>query len=333
MFADATAMGLRVIRAWSSLECGGERPNSAGGCSQGNDLWMQRWSDAANGPEYNTGPNGLQKLDYLLAKANEHGIKLILPLVNNWPDFGGMDQYVTWHGLRYHDQFYTDAGIRQDYRDWIATLVNRTNSITGVRYRDDPAIFAWELANEPRCINASLPTSGTCTADTLTSWADDMSGYVKSIDPNHLVSVGDEGFFNGNGCGVGSWPCNITDGVDHERLTALPNIDFGTFHLYPTHWGQSNSWGTTWIAEHNTIGAELSKPVILEEFGITDQAAREQVYTEWLNTLRAGGGDGFTFWILTGIEDNGQLYPDYDGFRITYPSNDATVLANQAAQF
>jgi mannan endo-1,4-beta-mannosidase len=332
VFADAAAMGLKVIRAWTSLECGGDRPNSAGGCSQGNDLWMQRWSNAADGPVYNTGPGGLQKIDYMLARANALGIKLILPLVNNWRDFGGMDQYVTWYGLQFHDQFYTDARIKQDYKDWAATLINRTNSITGVQYKNDPAIFSWELANEPRCINASLPTSGTCTADTLVGWAGEMSTYIKSIDPNHMVSVGDEGFFNGNGCGTNSWPCNITDGVDNQRLTALPNIDFGTFHLYPTHWTQTNAWGTTWIQRHNEIGAALNKPMILEEFGITDQGARQSVYNEWLNTLRTGGGDGFNFWILTGIEDNGQLYPDYDGFRVTYPSSDATLLASQAAQ-
>ena len=331
VFGDAAAMGLRVIRAWTFLECGGDKPNSAGGCSQGTDLWMQRWSNATGGPVYNTGPNGLQKLDYMLAKANQLGIKLILPLTNNWRDFGGMDQYVAWYGLPYHDQFYTDARIRQNYKSWASTLVNRVNSITGVAYRNDPAIFSWELANEPRCINASLPTSGTCTADTLVAWAGEMSAYLKSIDPNHLVSVGDEGFFNGAGCGSNSWPCNITDGVDNQRLTALPNVDFGTFHLYPTHWGQTNAWGTTWIQRHNEIGAALTKPMVLEEFGITDQGARQSVYTEWLNTLRTGGGDGFAVWILTGVEDSGQLYPDYDGFRVAYPSTVATVLSDQAA--
>lgn len=37
VLADAAAMNLRVLRAWTSLECGGDRPNSAGGCSQGTD--------------------------------------------------------------------------------------------------------------------------------------------------------------------------------------------------------------------------------------------------------------------------------------------------------
>jgi mannan endo-1,4-beta-mannosidase len=332
VFGDAVAMNLKVIRAWTSLECGGDKPNSAGGCSAGPDAWTQRWSNALGRPEINTGPGGLQKLDYMLAKANQLGVKLILPFVNNWRDFGGMDQYVTWYGLPFHDQFYTDTRIKQHYKDWIAAIVNRTNSITGVQYKNDPAVFSWELGNEPRCINASLPTSGTCTADTLVSWATEMSQFIKSLDANHMVSVGDEGFHPGVGGTPGSWPYNVTDGVDHARLTAIPTIDFGTYHLYPQHWSQTADWGTGWINDHNAVGAALNKPVILEEFGTTDQSTRDATYTAWTNAVRTGGGDGWNFWLLTGIQDDGQLYPDFDGFRVITPSANATLLSNAALQ-
>ena len=330
VFNDAVAMNFRVIRAWTSLECGGDRPNSAGGCSQGTDLWMQRWSNTVNNPVYNTGANGLQKLDYMLAKANQLGVKLILPLVNNWRDFGGMDQYVTWYGLQFHDQFYTDARIRGDYRDWVSTLVNRTNTITGVQYKNDPAIFSWELANEPRCINASLPTSGTCTQQTLVDWASEMSTFIKSIDPNHMVSIGDEGFLDWNR--PSDWPYNAADGVDHEALTSLPNIDFGTYHVYPDHWGRDVNWVTQWITDHATASANYGKPIILEEFGYQNQSLRDSSYTTWTNTVRTTNQAGWLVWILTGIQDDGQLYPDFDGFRVTFPSANATNLAARAQE-
>jgi mannan endo-1,4-beta-mannosidase len=339
VFDDAQTMGLTVLRAWTSLECGGDKPNSAGACGFGTDHWMQRWSNAANGGAggvvYNdTAAGGLVQLDQMIAAAAAHGIKLILPFVNNWRDFGGMDQYVTWYGLQFHDQFYTDARIKQDYKNWITKLVNRTNTITGVPYKNDPTIFAWELGNEPRCINASLPTSGTCTADTLVGWAGEMSTFIKSLDANHMVAVGDEGFHPGAAGPTGSWPYNVTDGVDHARLTALPNIDFGTYHLYPQGWSQSpaDAWGTGWINDHNAVGTSLNKPEILEEFGTLDLAARDATYTAWTNALRTGGGDGFMFWLLTGIQDDGQLYPDFDGFRVVTPSATATTLTTAARQ-
>lgn len=326
---DAQSMNLKVMRSWTFLECGGAKPNSTGGCSAGNDLWMQRWSAATNAVEYNEGAGGLQKLDYMVAQAAARGIKLIMVLTGNWKDFGGMDQYVTWYGLQNHDQFYTDARIKQDYKNWAAKLINRTNSITGVQYKNDPAIFSWELANEPRCINASLPTSGTCTTQTLVNWASEMSTYIKGQDPNHMVSVGDEGFLNwGRG---NDWPYNATDGVDHEALTSLANIDFGTFHLYPDGWGRTVDWGTQWIADHVTTAvATHGKPTILEEFGSTNQATRDSVYQTWVNTVSSGGGDGWMFWILTGIQDDGTLYPDFDGFRIVVPSSTATMLSAAA---
>jgi mannan endo-1,4-beta-mannosidase len=32
-------------------------------------------------------------------------------------------------------------------------MLTRKNSISGVLYKDDPAIFAWELINQPRYAN------------------------------------------------------------------------------------------------------------------------------------------------------------------------------------
>lgn len=39
-------------------------------------------------------------------------------------------------------------------------------------------------------------STGTCTTTTVTNWIKDISAFIKSIDKNHLVAVGDEGFFN-----------------------------------------------------------------------------------------------------------------------------------------
>ena len=39
--------------------------------------------------------------------------------------------------------------------DFLQTVLNRYNSFTGMHYKDDPTIMAWELMNEPRCTSDS----------------------------------------------------------------------------------------------------------------------------------------------------------------------------------
>lgn len=61
------------------------------------------------------------------------------------------------------------------------------------RYVNEPGIMAWELANEPRCGGSSTSASSSCNSTTITKWATTISAYIKSIDSNHLVAIGDEG--------------------------------------------------------------------------------------------------------------------------------------------
>ena len=145
----AAASGFRVLRAWASLEIGNQDgSNSTDGKTDG--VYFQYWDGTA--PAYNDGADGLERLDYVVYKAGQLGIRLVFPLVNNWSAFGGMDQYVRWANGQYHDQFYTDPTIRTWFKNWIQHLLNRTNTYTGLKYKDDPTIMTWELGNEPRCM-------------------------------------------------------------------------------------------------------------------------------------------------------------------------------------
>src|SRR5579883_1880085 len=330
VLAKAQAMNLSVIRTWGFIDIGsldGSVPTIDG---NKNGFYFQYWDPSTGAPAYNDGPTGLQGLDYAIASAAAHGLRVIVVLTNDWKEFGGMDQYDKWYGLPYHDNFYTDPRTQQAYKNWVNHLLNRVNSITGVTYKNDPTIFAWELANEPRCVGSgTLPTSGTCTQATIVNWVDQMSAYVKSIDPNHMVSVGDEGFYIGSTQGSG-WPYNDpSDGVDNNALLRVKNIDFGTYHLYPNYWGQNADWGTQWIKDHIANAAAIGKPTILEEFGWQDTGSRDSVYQTWTQAVRTNGGAGWNFWMLAG-NVNGQPYPNYDGFNVYYPSSTATVLANEA---
>lgn len=79
-------------------------------------VYLHYWDGSA--PAFNEGADGLQRLDYVIAKASQLDIRLIIPFVNNWKDFGGMDQYVRWRGGQFHDDFYTDPIIRTWCKEW-----------------------------------------------------------------------------------------------------------------------------------------------------------------------------------------------------------------------
>jgi len=172
-----------------------------------------------------------------------------------------------------------------------------------------------------------------------------MASFIKGLDANHLVAVGDEGFFNRISA---DWAYAGEGGVDHEALLALPSIDYGTFHCYPDHWGQTIGWSTQWIIDHCAAATTAGKPTVLGEYGVKipeqSEADRMSAYAQWNNALRANGGDGSWFWMLAGFDPSGPglRYPDYDHFTVYrdgafWQPGDATiddddVLASQAFQ-
>jgi mannan endo-1,4-beta-mannosidase len=47
-----------------------------------------------------------------------------------------------------------------------------------------------------------------------------------------------------------------------------------------------------------------------------------------MDTVYANGGSGALFWILSGKQDDGTLYPDYDGATVYCPSAVCTTIGN-----
>ncbi|HZI74695.1 MAG TPA: cellulase family glycosylhydrolase, partial [Gemmatimonadales bacterium] len=182
----ARDMSLNVMRIWAFLEPGappGPRDSMPwGGYFQLHDGEKIRPNES---------PDGLPRLDRAVGLAAERGIKLILVLSNSLPDFGGMDQYNRWlspgETALFHDDFYQREDLCQAFEAWMRYLVLRTNPLTGRLYRDEPAILAWELANEPRCqSHKGLPARGDCVSSKrILNWVRRMSKALRSVDPNH----------------------------------------------------------------------------------------------------------------------------------------------------
>ncbi|HEX3774745.1 MAG TPA: cellulase family glycosylhydrolase [Polyangiaceae bacterium] len=336
VLAAAQRMGVKVLRIWGFIDRGSldGSVKSIDGDGSKDGFYFQAWDPQAKHAIYNDGAHGLESLDYVLARAGQSGLKIVLVLTNNWKEFGGIDQYLAWYGLTVHRDFYVEAPLKQAYKDWVSHLVSRVNTITHRVYRDDPTIFAWELGNEPRS-GPGVP------ANVLTSWASEMSEYIKSIDANHLVAVGDEGFLDSGG---EHWTYRANDGVDHRSLTGLPAIDYGTFHMYPEAWGTGASWADRWIGEHERVARELGKPEVLEEYGVkvarNDAGAitsglerRLSLYKRWNELVLERGGSSAMFWMLAGADAQGGSYEDYDHFSV-YPGDETfELLADFAKRF
>jgi mannan endo-1,4-beta-mannosidase len=347
VFANAKRLGLKVLRHWAFEDRGSIDGSVASidgdGTKEG--VYFQYWDPAAGRPAYNDGPNGLQRLDAMMVKARDADVRIVLVLVNNWHDFGGMDQYLTWYGLKEHPEFYTDPHVKQAYKNWVTHVVNRVNALTGIAYKDDPYVFAWELANEPRIRNYTrFDSPRSFDGATITNWAREMAAHVRSLDPNHLIAVGDEGFYTG---GDKSYYAG-EEGVDHDALLRIPDIDYGTFHLYPDHWKTDLRWADQWIEDHIVSARNVGKPTVLEEYGIRvkrdvgDETLatrernrpapiifgferRERAYHRWNQHMMLRGGAGSMFWMIAGVDDYHGRYRDYDGFTVYSPDEDPTA--------
>lgn len=247
-------------------------------------------------------------LDRALVEFSKYNISVIMTLNNFWQWSGGYSQYVSWatdnsqipyppswdpslnppygdystngsYGnydpkagvwntgfLGYAGRFYNDSSIvhltQGWFKDHIKTVINRVNTISGVKYKDDPTIMTWELSNEPQ--------------DPPLSWVIDTSVYIKSLAPNHLVTVGYEGK-------TGEWW--------FKRVHSPESIDYACGHLWVQNWGyydqldpteksllNAENFATGFLRNLSAWSLDIRKPVVLEEFGM----ARDN----WLNVAK-----------------------------------------------
>jgi mannan endo-1,4-beta-mannosidase len=320
---QASQAGIRVVRVWASGEGG---PGDIGPVADLAD-WPRthplRWAPGQWNEE------ALVHLDNVMVEAARNNLLVQLCLANWWRDTGGVTQYLRWAGItdaadekfRFGINperamlFYTNNETRRLYREHLEKLATRRNTVTGALYRDDPNIFGWELMNEAQAV--------TRRWSERRAWIAEMSAYLKSLDPNHIIAPGDWGYRTA--AERREWL------ADHQ----LPNIDYCDVHNYPRDDGDSFVDSPKALGEFidNRAAAafSLKKPLVFGEFGMGVEGYNGFSQVEWYRAflegnVRAGAG-GAMFWILT---------PDpARGYGVTYTTNrDQGVLAEvkRAAQ-
>lgn len=267
----------------------------------------------------------LKGLDFLLDEMKKRDMLGVMCLNNFWPWSGGMSQYVSWANgnesipfpppakggdwrtyQEYTAQFYTNQKALDYFNRVIELVVNRVNSVNGIAYKEDPTIMAWQLANEPEGINQE---------EAYRKWINETAKFIKSLDPNHLVSIGSEG----------NTPFPQT-GNDFEKDHLSKDIDYCTFHLWIQNWGfydplkpddtykKAIEMADEYIQQHFEIANKLNKPIVLEEFGISrDNNSYEitsstnyrdtyykYIFEKVLNLSKDGNMAGANFWAWGG---------------------------------
>ena len=266
----------------------------------------------------------LNGLDILLEEMGKRDMKAILFFSNNWEWSGGFLQYLRWNNQideatfrrkmswdeqrDYVSKFYSCEPCKADYLKQVEYILNRTNKQTGKKYTEEPAIMAWELANEPRPMRPAANNA-------YKKWVSDVAAFIKLKDKRHLITTGHEGEM-----GSESMPL-------FEEVHADKNIDYLTIHIWPKNWGwfrpetlerdfsQVVSRTKDYINKHITVAQKLKKPLVVEEFGLPrdhhsfDISARttlrdtyyDTVFTIWQQHARTDGVvAGINFWAFNG---------------------------------
>ena len=93
--------------------------------------------------------------DTAIATANDLGVRLIIPFISmiNLPQWGGVASLSRWAGVP-ASQFFHSVLTRSLYKQVVFRVLTRKNLITGRLYKDEPAIFGWELGECCLCVRA-----------------------------------------------------------------------------------------------------------------------------------------------------------------------------------
>lgn len=314
---QAAQAGIKVVRVWAFGEGG---PNDVKPMKDFDDWPRNHYFRLAPG-QWNE--DAFVHLDKVIAEAAKNHIYVQLCLTNWWRDTGGVTQYLRWAGINDAADdsynfginnekailFYTNPETRRLYREHVEKLATRRNTLTGVLYRDDPAIFGWELMNEAQAITGRWAERR--------AWIAEMSEYLKSLDPNHMIAPGAWGYRSSSE--RREWL------ADH----AIPTIDYCDVHSYPRDdhdsFVDSPQALKEFIENRAAAAFSIRKALVFGEFGMGVEGHNGASQLEWYKAFFEGnvraGAAGAMFWIFT---------PDARrGYGVSYSTSRDRELLNE----
>jgi mannan endo-1,4-beta-mannosidase len=241
----------------------------------------------------------LQHIDYFIAQAQHYGLKVVIPLTDNYDYYlGSYCDFTNWLGLSSPlrcpsaaavSAFYTSPRAIAAFERYIYVLLNHVNYYTGVPNKDNPAIMAWETGNE-------MPYGLGGPAE-LTRWTATISAYIKSQGTDQLIMDGSASLDPGD--------------------LALPDVDIVDLHYYPV--------STTYLNANASQVAGANKAMVVGEFGWNNPSSSTGLapFLQDIQQTKSIAGD--MYWNLEPENDFFGYVEHFDGFQLHFPGDNTDV--------
>ncbi len=252
--------------------------------------------------------HALAAADYAIYRAGQLGLKLMIPLTDQWRWYhGGESTFTGWAGYPNNSDpsvnaanspaqraseshFYTDPAVIGAFRTYVGRLVGHVNVYSGIAYRNDPTIMAWETGNE-------LWTAGP-------QWTQNLAAYLKhSLGVRQLVADG-----------------SAADGmpVSSAAVTGA-DVDIVGGHFYPVD--------VPTMRADAAVAASHGKVYMVGEFDWTNAPATAALIVA-VEADRNISGD--LYWTMMPHLESGAPEPHGDGFAMYWPAIGASAASTQA---
>ncbi len=181
-------------------------------------------------------------------------------------------------------------GYRTEYKPYVQQIVNE--------FRNRQEILAWEIMNEPHCKGDEACVSA------FYAFVDDIAKTIKSIDTNHIVSIGTMGLNH-----VGE---RISNG-EYQNIHSIPEVGIASGHYNDEDATQKNYMysdigiadsigkpfyiGESWIKGHGPGDqGSCTSSGCTNVCGTTELQNRAQRYSNEMNDMFSRGADGYLIW-------------------------------------
>ena len=207
--------------------------------------------------------DAFQSIDYAIQAARQRGIRLIVTLIGDCAacSNGGIGQYLEWTHQTDPSAFFSDPKLIAAFEKHVAAVLNHRNALTGIAYKDEPTILAWENCNMCGLFALFGPAKNV---PAYFAWTDTIGAFIKSIDHRHLYLDT-----------TGLFPFN-------KNALEVKTPDMITFEYYP-HWqvlmpGTQKITPATFSRDAAAVTGR-GKAYIVNEFGwdVTDWPTRDDL--------------------------------------------------------